>query len=226
MAGSAGFHPVNTPRHTGNFEKINLPPPSLQKHETFPESLSMKLRLALFLMAIFAAVSGCAERGVIAERPVSTENDTYRLDTGDKLRIVVFGQAELSGDFTVDSSGAVSMPLMPPIQARGLTTDEFEDVVAAQLGTTLLRNPNVSVQVTEFRPFFILGEVQRAGQYPYVNGMTVQSAVAVAGGFTYRADEDRVKITRNRGDHIVELGVDSTAPVLPGDTILVRERYF
>jgi len=186
----------------------------------------MKLRLALFLMAIFAAVSGCAERGIIAERPVSTENDTYRLDTGDKLRIVVFGQAELSGDFTVDSSGAVSMPLMPPIQARGLTTDEFEDVVAAQLSNTLLRNPNVSVQVTEFRPFFILGEVQRAGQYPYVNGMTVQSAVAVAGGFTYRADEDRVKITRNRGDHIVEIGVDSTAPVLPGDTILVRERYF
>jgi polysaccharide export outer membrane protein len=186
----------------------------------------MKLRLALVLMAIFAAAAGCAERGIIAERPVSTENDVYVLDTGDRLRIVVFGQPDLSGEFAVDSTGTVSMPLMPPIPARGLTTDEFEDVVAAELGRTLLRNPNVSVQVTEFRPFFILGEVQRAGQYPYVNGMTVQSAVAIAGGFTYRADEDRVKITRNRGDRIVEIGVDSNEPVLPGDTILVRERYF
>ncbi|MDZ4382737.1 MAG: polysaccharide biosynthesis/export family protein [Parvibaculum sp.] len=186
----------------------------------------MKLRLALVLMAIFAATAGCAERGIIAERPVSTENDVYVLDTGDRLRIVVFGQTDLSGEFSVDSTGTVSMPLMPPIPARGLTTDEFEDVVAAELARTLLRNPNVSVQVTEFRPFFILGEVQRAGQYPYVNGMTVQSAVAIAGGFSYRADEDRVTITRNRGDRIVEIGVDSTAPVLPGDTILVRERYF
>ncbi len=186
----------------------------------------MKLRLALVLMAVLAAVAGCAERGVIAERPVSTENEAYRLDTGDKLRIVVFGQPDLSGDFSVDSTGAVSMPLMPPIPARGYTTDEFEEVVAAELSRTLLRNPNVSVQVMEFRPFFILGEVQKAGQYPYVNGMTVQSAVAIAGGFTYRADEDRIKITRNRGDRIVELGVDSTAPVMPGDTILVRERYF
>ena len=80
--------------------------------------------------------------------------------------------------------------------------------------------------MTQFRPFFILGEVKNAGQYPYVNGMTVQSAAAIAGGFTYRANVDRVTITRSKGDRIVELGVDSTAVVMPGDTILVRERYF
>lgn len=210
----------------GVAKKLTLPAVLSGSAETATEAPFMKLRLALVLMAIFAAATGCAERGIIAERPISTENDVYILDTGDKLRIVVFGQPDLSGDFAVDSTGTVSMPLMPPIPARGLTTDEFEDVVAAELGRTLLRNPNVSVQVTEFRPFFILGEVQRAGQYPYVNGMTVQSAVAIAGGFTYRADEDRVRITRNRGDRIVEIGVDSNEPVLPGDTILVRERYF
>lgn len=186
----------------------------------------MKVRLALVLMAVCVLAAGCAERGVVAERPLATENEIYRLDTGDQLRVTVFGQGDLSGEFTVDGTGAISMPLLPPLVARGLTTDEFEEAVAAELGRKLLRNPNVSVQVTLFRPFFILGEVQRAGQYPFVNGMTVQSAVAVAGGFTYRADVDRVLITRNRGDRIVELGVDSTEPVMPGDTILVKERYF
>ena len=118
------------------------------------------------------------------------------------------------------------MPLLPPIVARGLTTEEFEGVVAAELGRRLLRNPNVSAQVMQFRPFFILGEVQNAGQYPYVNGMTVQSAAAIAGGYTYRANENRIRITRNLGDRIVEINVDSKALVMPGDTILVRERYF
>ncbi|ABS64607.1 polysaccharide export protein [Parvibaculum lavamentivorans DS-1] len=186
----------------------------------------MNARLALVLMVIGAFAAGCAERGLIAERPIVPESEIYRLDTGDQLRVVVFGQSDLSGDFTVDGTGAISMPLLPPLVARGMTTDEFERAVADELGAKLLRNPNVSVQVTQFRPFFILGEVQRAGQYPFVNGMTVQSAAAIAGGFTYRADADRVKITRNRGDRIVELGVDSNAPVMPGDTILVKERYF
>ncbi|MDP2124827.1 MAG: polysaccharide biosynthesis/export family protein [Parvibaculum sp.] len=172
------------------------------------------------------SLAACAQYGVLEQRPTSSEFDAYRLDTGDQLRVTVFGQADLSGDFTVDGTGTISMPLLPPIVARGLTTEEFEAVVAAELGRRLLRNPNVSAQVMQFRPFFILGEVQRAGQYPYVSGMTVQSAVAIAGGYSYRANEDRVRITRNLGDRIVELGVDSKALVMPGDTILVRERYF
>lgn len=186
----------------------------------------MKPHLALFIMALGLFAAGCAERGVITERPVAPESDVYLLDAGDRLRVTVFGQLDLSGEFIVDGTGAISMPLLPPLMARGLTTDEFEASVATELGRKLLRNPNVSVQVMQFRPFFILGEVRNAGQYPYVNGMTVQSAAAIAGGFTYRADEDRVRITRNRGDRIVEIGVDRTAPVLPGDTILIKERYF
>lgn len=186
----------------------------------------MKLRSVFVLIAMTLALASCAARGVIAERPAPAEGDAYLLDTGDKLRITVFGQDDLSGEYDVDGTGAISMPLLPPIYARGLTADEFEAALEAELGQKLLRNPNVSIQVTQFRPFFILGEVKNAGQYPYVNGMTVQSAAAIAGGFTYRANVDRVTITRNRGDRIVELGVDSTAAVMPGDTILVRERFF
>ncbi len=186
----------------------------------------MKLRSVLVLIAAAVFLSACAARGVIAERPALTEGNAYLLDTGDKLRITVFGQADLSGEYTVDGTGAISMPLLPPISARGLTAEEFEAALEAELCEKLLRNPNVSIQVTQFRPFFILGEVKNAGQYPYVSGMTVQSAAAIAGGFTYRANVDRVTITRNRGDRIVELGVDSNEAVLPGDTILVRERYF
>ncbi|MBA4208810.1 MAG: sugar transporter [Parvibaculum sp.] len=186
----------------------------------------MKLRSLFVLIMAGVLFASCAPRGVIAERPMPTEGDTYLLDTGDKLRITVFGQADLSGEYAVDGTGAIAMPLLPPIYARGLTADEFSAALEAELGEKLLRNPNVSIQVTQFRPFFILGEVKNAGQYPYVNGMTVQSAAAIAGGFTYRANVDRVTITRSKGDRIVELGVDSTAVVMPGDTILVRERYF
>ncbi len=186
----------------------------------------MKAGFTGILVAVCMSLAACAQYGVLEQREIAGENDVYLLDTGDQLRITVFGQADLSGDFSVDGAGTVSIPLLPPIVARGLTTDEFEASVAAELGRRLLRNPNVSVQVMEFRPFFILGEVQRAGQYPYVSGMTVQSAVAIAGGYTYRASEDRVRITRNMGDRIVELGVNSKSVVMPGDTILVRERYF
>ena len=185
----------------------------------------MKLRCVFILLMSLVAAS-CAPRGIITERPVPTGAEVYYLDTGDQLRVTVFGQSDLSGDYTVDSTGAISVPLLPPIYARGLTADEFEAAVEAELGARLLRNPNVSIQVTQFRPFYILGEVQNAGQYPYVNGMTVQNAAAIAGGFTYRANKDRVTITRTRGDRIMEIGVDSTAVVMPGDTILVKERFF
>ncbi|KAB7739613.1 polysaccharide export protein [Parvibaculum sedimenti] len=180
----------------------------------------------LVLWLGFAALGGCAGHGVVAERPVNEANEPYLLDSGDKLRVTVFGQTDLSGDFAIDGGGNIAIPLIPPVAARGLTTNELQAAIAASLGKTLLRNPNVSVQVMEFRPFFILGEVQKAGQYPYVNGMTVQSAVAIAGGFSYRADQSTVHITRKRGDKLVEMDVDTDAPVRPGDTILVEERYF
>ena len=182
-----------------------------------------------FLAAILsvALLAGCASRGIVSERSAVSGNDTpYTLDSGDKLRVTVFGQTDLSGEFTVDGSGMLSMPLLPPVKARGLSTEQLQHELEAELGKTLLRDPNVSVQVTEFRPFFILGEIANAGQYPYVNGMTVETAVAIAGGYTYRADRDVVRITRQQGNKVVEMNVAPTDVVKPGDTILVMERYF
>lgn len=183
-------------------------------------------RHAIFMLLFCLGLAACAGRGTLAERPAGEAGEPYLLDTGDKLRVTVFGQADLSGDFAVDGGGNVVLPLIAPVMARGRTTGEFQSAVAAELGRTLLRNPNVSVQMVEFRPFYILGEVQKAGQYPYVSGMTVQSAVAIAGGYSYRADQGAVRVTRKRGDRIIEMRIDANASVQPGDTILVEERYF
>jgi protein involved in polysaccharide export with SLBB domain len=178
------------------------------------------------LFATFLLIFGCADKGLISEVPVDGQNAVYRLDSGDRLRIIVFGQEDLTGEYAVDGAGQISIPLVPAIGARGLTTDELEETLVSVLSQTLLRDPSVSVEVLTFRPFFILGEVTRAGQYPFVAGMTVKTAVAIAGGYTHRANENVARVTRNLGDRIVELGVDSNSAVHPGDTILIRERYF
>ncbi len=183
------------------------------------------VRLSIFL-ALSLLMSGCANTGLISEIPVDGQNAVYRLDSGDRLRVIVFGQTELSGEYAVDGAGQISIPLINVIQARGLTTDELEETLVSVLSQTLLRDPSVNVEVLTFRPFFILGEVTRAGQYPFVAGMTVKTAVAIAGGYTHRANENVARITRNLGDRIIELGVDSNSAVHPGDTILIRERYF
>jgi len=148
----------------------------------------------------------------------------YRLDSGDELRVVVFGQENLSGTFRVDDAGGISMPLLPPLGVRGQTTVQAKATIEQALAQTLLRNPNVSVQVATFRPFFILGQVNSPGQYPFVSGMTVETAVAIAGGYTYRANTSRVRITRGAATN--EFRAETNAQVMPGDTIFVRERYF
>lgn len=184
--------------------------------------------LSALMLALAVAGTGLAScvRTPAADRLISETTEPYLLDSGDKLRVTVFGQPDLSGEFAVDGGGNIAVPLIPPVEARGLTTSGLQASITQSLARTLLRNPNVSVQVTEFRPFFILGEVSKAGQYPFVDGMTVQSAVAIAGGFSYRARQDKVHVTRKHGEKLVEIDVDSSASVRPGDTILVGERFF
>jgi len=155
--------------------------------------------------------------------PVAGALSQYRLDSGDQLRVTVFGQENLSGTFRVDDAGAIAMPLLPPLGVRGLTTAQTKTTIEQALSQTLLRNPNVSVEVSTFRPFFILGQVNSPGQYPFVSGMTVETAVAIAGGYTFRANTSRVRITRSA---MKEFKAETGAPVMPGDTIFVRERYF
>jgi protein involved in polysaccharide export with SLBB domain len=162
-------------------------------------------RSAFAILLLCLSLVACSGAGVVRERPLPQTSDVYQLDTGDKLRVTVFGQTDLSGLFAVDATGAVSLPMIQPVQARGRTAEDLQAALAAELGKTLLRNPNVSIQIAEFRPFFILGEVQRAGQYPYVSGMTIQSAVAIAGGFGYRANDSTVRVTRRRDGKLIEL---------------------
>ena len=179
---------------------------------------------AAFVVAMLAI--GCASN--VATDPILQETtlNAYRLDSGDRLRVTVFGQPDMSGEFNVDGSGLVTLPLIEPVRARGQTPEDFARGLETALGQQLLRNPSVSVEVTLYRPFFILGEVNRPGQYAYVNGMTVKTAAAIAGGFTYRANTSVVLLTRQTSGKIVEGGANLNALVLPGDTVLINERLF
>jgi polysaccharide export outer membrane protein len=149
----------------------------------------------------------------------------YRLGSGDKLRVIVFGEPDLSGEFDVTGSGKVSLPLIGQVQAAAMTVGEFEDEVRSKLMDGYLTNPKVSIEVLNYRPFYIIGEVDKPGEYPYTTGMNVLNAVAVAGGYTYRANEDQVYITRdNKGEATYVTG--RNVRVLPGDIVRIPERFF
>lgn len=158
---------------------------------------------------------------------LSSEAPTYLLGKGDRLRVTVFGEEDLSGEFTVDSSGRIALPLAGAVAMVGLDLRQAEQAITARLRDGYLRNPKVSVDVTNFRPFYILGEVSRPGAYPYAPGLRVTTAAALAGGFSYRADKGDIIITRPDKDgrtHDFAAGLD--AFVLPGDSIKVGERFF
>jgi polysaccharide export outer membrane protein len=194
----------------------------------------MKRGLVIYLVcAAFAIGCGAALAGEPVPQEVasaSPASDTpelgYRLGSGDKLRVTVYGEEDLSGEFEVDGSGTVRMPLVGQVPAAGLTLRQFESGVADKLAQGYLKSPRVSAEVVNYRPFFILGEVNKPGEYPYVNGMNVVTAVAVAGGFTYRADEDDVYVRRGGQTDEQELPADANTKVYPGDIIRVTERFF
>jgi polysaccharide export outer membrane protein len=162
---------------------------------------------------------------VAGPQAVADEDGPYLLDSNDRLRIFVYGQPSLSRLYTVDHQGMVSVPLIGDVPARGRTTRSLARAIAARLGTQYVKEPQVTVDIAQSRPFFILGEVRNAGQYPYVSGMTVQSAVAIAGGYGDRAYERRVQITRRINGIIEKMDVPPEYVVQPGDTIYVYERW-
>ncbi|QKV18325.1 polysaccharide biosynthesis/export family protein [Oricola thermophila] len=153
-------------------------------------------------------------------------NQPYMLGAGDKVRVTVFGQSDLSNTYSVDQSGYIAFPLIGAVAARGRTVQELEGAIAEQLRNGYLRDPDVSVEVDQYRSIFVMGEVGAAGQYPYTPGMTVQNAIATAGGFTARAKQSNVDITRQISGNVMTGSVPLSDPVLPGDTIFVRERLF
>ena len=156
----------------------------------------------------------------------SARQGPYKLDTGDKLRVFVYGQPNLSRLYNVDQSGSISVPLIGNIRARGLTTPALEGAIRSRLSQGLVRDPQVTVDVQQNRPFFILGEVRQPGQFPYVTGMTVEMAVAIAGGYGDRANERKARLSRRVGGTTEVVDVPPDVELEPGDTIYVYERFF
>ncbi|PKQ07061.1 MAG: polysaccharide biosynthesis protein [Alphaproteobacteria bacterium HGW-Alphaproteobacteria-12] len=195
---------------------------------------------AVFVMLAVVAVAACTDGprtnapGPVVQRAASESADAtmppdadidYQLGSGDRLRVIVFGEPELSGEFDVGGSGVVALPLIGQVRADGLTLSAFEDAVETKLQDGYLISPRVSVEVLNYRPFYIYGEVSNPGQYPYTSSMTVLNAVAVAGGYTYRANQGKVYITRGEGNE-VEYPASQAVKVLPGDVLRVPERFF
>lgn len=185
-------------------------------------------RLSLICRALLAGLllSGCSGYRPAPAAFHEMLEQPYRLGAGDRIRITVFDQADLTNSYSVDQAGYVSFPLIGSIPARGHTAKEVEATLSAKLRNGFLRDPDVSVEVERYRPVFIMGEVGAAGQYSYVPGLTVQKAVAMAGGYTPRASQESVDITRDINGEVITGRVRTTDPLLPGDTVYVRERLF
>ena len=177
--------------------------------------------------AIPAATTGSGAAVVTPQGAVAETVAGYRLGPGERVRLTVFRHADLSGEFQLDGEGFLALPLVGEILGAGLTARELESAIESRLKEGgYLVNPQVSLEVLNYRPFYIIGEVNNPGSYQYVNGMTVINAVALAGGFTYRADQDDIIITRggSEGRKIDDVKIDT--PVLPGDIVEVTERFF
>jgi polysaccharide export outer membrane protein len=177
------------------------------------------------------AVYAPAPMVVAAPAPVAyaepVRYDTsYHLDAGDKLRVVVYGQEGLTNTYAIDAGGSITMPLIGSVPARGRTPAGLAAEIGGRLRAGFIRDPSVAVEIEAYRPFFILGEVAAPGQYPYVPNMTVESAVAIAGGFSPRARRDRVTVTHTDASGTARYVVPPGTSISPGDTVLVGERWF
>lgn len=185
-------------------------------------------QLRKWLFGVVSAIGVCALAAIALLAALGSavaDTAAYRLGSGDKIRVQVFGHEDLGGEFSVDGSGNISLPMVRSLKAEGLTVSELEDAIEAKLKPEYLLNPRVSVEVLNYRPFYIHGEVNQPGEYPYADGMTVIKAVALAGGYTYRARQSKVRIT-SVGNKSGARDADPATPVLPGDVIEVPERYF
>ena len=174
----------------------------------------LRLAAALFMCLVISAPTFAANEAA------------YRLGSGDKVRVTVFNEKDLSGEYDVNDQGLVALPLIGQVKVGGLSIADAQQVITDRYGKNYLVNPRVTVEVLNYRPFFILGEVKSPGSYPYVNGMTVVNAIALAGGYTPRANKGRVTIKHATDATGREETAQEDAPVLPGDVIRVPERFF
>ncbi|HEY8212570.1 MAG TPA: polysaccharide biosynthesis/export family protein [Methylocystis sp.] len=189
--------------------------------------MARKVALAVAVLT-GALLSACAAPGDYRPELLYPEKvyEAYTLGPGDRLRVIVFGQDALSNAYTVDGVGRISMPLIGSVSVQGLHASAIERLIAARLRNGYIRDPHVAVEVEAFRPFFILGEVVNAGQYPFVDSMTVRTAIAIAGGFSPRGFDGGADLTRVIDGCPVTGRVPLDYPVRPGDTVTVLERIF
>ena len=191
----------------------------------FIKVISVLLLTALFCSIPLFAEENSQEPGLNQPLP-SAVNEVYKLGSGDVIKITVFKQEELSGEYTINGAGQIALPLIGDVNTKDLTVKQVEEAIANKLKPDYLLNPRVNVQVLNYRPFYILGEVKAPKSYPYVDGMTYLNAVAIAGGFTYRAKEDHVMVIRMNDPKKNEIRLNMDEKVMPGDVIHVEERFF
>lgn len=184
------------------------------------------LRLACFVLAAALVFAGGDARAQERADPARDILATYALGAGDSVRITVYQEPELTGVYAVGPDGAISMPLLGTVDAAGRTTSELARVIADRLSDGFLQGANVAAEIAAFRPYYIYGEVENAGEYPYAAGMNVLRAVAAAGGYTYRAKKSHVFILRPGEPEELKVRVGREAIVMPGDVIRVPERFF
>ena len=184
------------------------------------------LRRVVIVVATAMVIASCSTYKPVNPAFHKALSQPYTLDSGDIVRVTVFDQENLTNTFAVDKGGYISFPLIGSVAARGQTARQVEQRIATGLKQDYLRDPDVTVEIDSYRPFFIMGEVGTAGQYSYVPGMTVQNAIAIAGGFSPRGQQEDADITRHVNGDVITGRVPMSDPILPGDTIYVRERLF
>jgi protein involved in polysaccharide export with SLBB domain len=187
------------------------------------------LHYKLLVLLFFFSLSACAVEESLSPQIASIQPEisesTYLLGTGDKVNIKVFRENNLSGDYQIDDNGTISFPLIGVVDTRNVTARGLEQRLKEKLSSGFLKDPVVTVQVLSYRPFYILGEVKNPGSYPYVTGITIENAVALAGGYSYRGRKD-VAIVTHASDNSADQTVPVGTKVLPGDVITIKERYF
>lgn len=181
--------------------------------------------LRLLLLLLLVPLAACATNAATPATYLVEVKGPYLLDTGDVVRVSVYGEAELTKSYRVDDGGAVAMPLIGAVKVRGKTTQQAAAAITAQLAAGYIREPSVAVEIDTYRPFFIQGAVKNGGQFPYVYGMSVRAAISTAGGFAETADRSRAVVYRRQGNQMVKGIVNLDFPIYPGDTIVVSERW-
>lgn len=182
--------------------------------------------LLVFVLAIAGISAGSSIRASAQTPPAAASADRYVLGPNDKIRLKVYGEPDITGEYEINSGGHVSIPLAGHIKAAGTTTPQLERMIASALAKGIVRDPRVNVDIAQYRPYYILGEVKKSGEYPYRLGLTVMDAVASAGGFTYRANENKVFLRRAGAGAEETYPLDAPVPIFPGDNIRIPERYF